>query len=38
MVTLRKILNTITDDAAREAVVESTLVNFHHFTRVFESV
>ncbi len=38
MVTLRKILNTITDDDAREAVVESTLVNFHHFTRVFESV
>jgi len=38
MVTLRKILNTITDDAAREAVVESTLVNFHHFTRVFELV
>jgi len=38
MVTLRKILNTITDDAAREAVIESTLVNFHHFTRVFELV
>jgi len=38
MVTLRKILNTITDDAAREAVVESTLVNFHLLTRVFEAV
>ena len=38
MVTLRKILNTITDDAAREAVIESTLVNFHLLTRVFEAV
>ena len=38
MVTLRKILNTITDDAAREAVVEATLVNFHLLTRVFEAV
>jgi len=38
MVTLRKVLNTIEDDAAREAVVESTLVNFHHVTRVFESI
>ena len=38
MVTMRQVLNTITDDAAREAVVESTMVNFHHFTRVFEAV
>ena len=38
MVLLRKILNTIDDDAAREAVVESTLLNFHHITRVFEAV
>jgi len=38
MVTLRKVLNTIEDDGAREAVVESTLVNFHHVTRVFESI
>jgi pyrroloquinoline quinone (PQQ) biosynthesis protein C len=38
MIELRKVLNTITDDAAREAVVESTLVNFHHFTRMFEAV
>jgi len=38
MVTLRKTLNTIEDDAAREAIVESTLVNFHHVTRVFESI
>ncbi|MES3013569.1 MAG: iron-containing redox enzyme family protein [Pseudomonadota bacterium] len=38
MVALRKILNTITDEAAREAIVESTMVNFHHFTRMFEAV
>jgi pyrroloquinoline quinone (PQQ) biosynthesis protein C len=38
MVSLRVVLNTIEDDAAREAVVESTLVNFHHVTRVFESI
>ncbi len=38
MVALRKILNTITDEAAREAIVESTMLNFHHITRVFEAV
>jgi pyrroloquinoline quinone (PQQ) biosynthesis protein C len=38
MATLRQLLNTIDDDAAREAVVESTLLNFHHFTRIFEAV
>jgi len=38
MVTLRKLLNTVDDDAARAAVVESTLLNFHHITRVFEAV
>ena len=38
MATLRQVLNTITDEAAREAIVESTLVNFHHITRVFEAV
>ncbi len=38
MVSMRKILNTLTDDAARDAVVESTMVNFHHFTRIVESV
>ena len=38
MVLLRKILNTIDDDAAREAVVESTTQNFFGFTRLFESV
>ncbi len=38
MASLRQILSTITDAAAREAVVESTLVNFHYFTRLFEAV
>ena len=38
MVTLRKVLNKITDDAARDAVIESTLVNFQSITRVFESI
>ncbi|HEY8710623.1 MAG TPA: iron-containing redox enzyme family protein [Burkholderiaceae bacterium] len=38
MVTLRQILNTITDDATRDAVTEATLVNFHHITRVFEAI
>ena len=38
MATLRQVLNTLTDDAARAAIVESTQVNFHHITRVFEAV
>ena len=38
MAELRILLNTITDDEARDAIAESTLVNFHHFTRLFESV
>jgi len=38
MAALRKILNTIVDEPAREAIVEATLVNFHHITRIFESV
>jgi pyrroloquinoline quinone (PQQ) biosynthesis protein C len=38
MATLRTVLNTITDEPAREAVVESALLNFHHITRVFEAV
>lgn len=38
MAMLRKLLNTVDDDATREAVVESTVVNFHHITRVFEAV
>lgn len=38
MASLRKILDTVQDEAARGAIVESTLVNFGLFTRVFESV
>jgi pyrroloquinoline quinone (PQQ) biosynthesis protein C len=38
MAELRQVLNTVDDEAAREAIVESTLVNFHHITRVFEAV
>lgn len=35
---LRKILNTLEDAAACEAVVQSTLVNFHHFTAIVERI
>jgi pyrroloquinoline quinone (PQQ) biosynthesis protein C len=35
---LRLVLNTLTDDESRDAVCESTIVNFHHFTRLFETV
>lgn len=38
MADLRKILNTLDDPAACEAVVDATLVNFHHFTRIIENV
>jgi len=38
MAELRVVLNTLLDDEARDAVVESTTVNFHHFTRIFEAV
>jgi len=38
MAELRQVLNTVTDEAAQSAVVESTLVNFFHFTRMFESI
>jgi hypothetical protein len=38
MATLRTALNTVHDEATREAVVESTLVNFHYFTRLFEAI
>jgi pyrroloquinoline quinone (PQQ) biosynthesis protein C len=37
MVMLRKVLNTIEEPAAREAVVESVTMNFHHFTRIAEA-
>ena len=38
MIDLRKVLNTLTDDAARDAITESVLVNFHHITRIFSAV
>lgn len=38
MAELRGVLNTLQDDAARDAVVESTGVNFHHFTRIVEAI
>ena len=38
MIELRKILNTVESEAAREAIVESTAFNFHHFTRLFEAI
>jgi pyrroloquinoline quinone (PQQ) biosynthesis protein C len=38
MATLRTVLNTVDADAAREAIVESTLLNFHHITRLFEAI
>jgi pyrroloquinoline quinone (PQQ) biosynthesis protein C len=38
MAELRIVLNTLRDDEARNAVIESTTVNFHHFTRIFEAV
>ena len=38
MAELRQVLNTVDDEAARTAIIESTLVNFHHFTRLFEAL
>lgn len=38
MAELRQILNQVKDEAAQRAVVESVRVNFHHFTRIIESV
>jgi len=38
MAELRQVLNTITDEAARAAIIESTLLNFHHFTRMFAAI
>jgi pyrroloquinoline quinone (PQQ) biosynthesis protein C len=38
MAELRLVLNTVLDDEARDAVTESTFVNFHHFTRIIEAV
>ncbi len=38
MAELRVVLNTIHDAPAQEAIVESTRVNFHHFTRIVEAI
>lgn len=38
MAELKTVLNQVTDEVAREAIVESTLVNFHHLTRIVEAV
>jgi pyrroloquinoline quinone (PQQ) biosynthesis protein C len=38
MAELRDVLNTLHDDDARNAVVESVRVNFHHFTRIIEAI
>ena len=38
MIELRQVLNTISDDAARDAIAESATLNFFYFTRLFESV
>ena len=38
MADLRKILNTLEDEPACDAVVDAALLNFHHFTRIIEQV
>ena len=38
MAELRVLLNKVTSDEARAAIIESTLFNFHHFTRLFEAI
>ena len=38
MADLRVIMNTLNDDAAKEAIVESTVFNFHQFGRVLEAI
>jgi pyrroloquinoline quinone (PQQ) biosynthesis protein C len=38
MAELRVVLNTINDEQAQAAIVESTIFNFHHFTRLFEAI
>jgi pyrroloquinoline quinone (PQQ) biosynthesis protein C len=37
MADLRVVVNTLQDEEAREAVVESVTVNFHHFARILEA-
>ncbi|MBL8342401.1 MAG: iron-containing redox enzyme family protein [Rubrivivax sp.] len=38
MADLRQVLNHVKEAAAQAAIVESVRVNFHHFTRIVESV
>jgi pyrroloquinoline quinone (PQQ) biosynthesis protein C len=38
MAELRQVLNQVTDESARDAVVESVQVNFHHLTRILEAL
>jgi hypothetical protein len=38
MIELRQVLNPLTDEAAREAIVESTLVNFQQITGIFAAI
>jgi pyrroloquinoline quinone (PQQ) biosynthesis protein C len=38
MADLRVILNTLHDDASKDAIIESTVFNFHQFGRVLEAV
>lgn len=38
MATLRQVLNTLTDEDAREAIVEATLVNFQQITGIFAAI
>src|SRR6185437_14258817 len=38
MAELRVILNTLHDAESQAAITESVLINFHHFTRIFDTV
>jgi hypothetical protein len=38
MADLRVVLNHVKDADSRDAVIESTRVNFHHFTRIIEAI
>lgn len=35
---LKEVLDTITDEKAKAAIIESVKVNFHHFTKIMEAV
>lgn len=38
MIALRLALNTVVRKQAKDEIVESALVNFHHFTKMFEAI